>query len=321
MTHNIFSIRSCLSLIIGTTILLIFGGPVQATKDTKASAEKTEDIVVTGQKTRTEIIQELIANQFNVSRGGRHNGQYARFAAPICPSVGGIPEKQAAIMEDRIRDIAEVAELSVAPAKCRANLFVVAVDDGSKEIASLRKKSANLFNSLTHRERDKMMESNGPVYSWKATMAMSNGGQHSARVGTIDIISATLGAISVRGQRSHVKSKIKQTDFVGINYSYLLIENRALKDVSLNQLADYAALVSMIDIDINFETSPPANSILSLFSEAPADQSKPGSISEGDVLMLRGLYKVPANVKAPLQRSAMLHTIDKALKSEESSEK
>ncbi|GAB5488463.1 MAG: hypothetical protein Pars2KO_20330 [Parasphingorhabdus sp.] len=302
-------------------MLLTLGSPAQATKDTKAGTEKADEIVVTGQKTKTEIIQELIVNQFNISRGSRHSGQYARFAAPICPSVGGLPEKQAAIMEDRIRDIAEVAELSVAPAKCKANLFVVAVDDGSKEIESLRKKRANLFISLSHRERDKIMESDGPVYSWKTTVAMSNGGRHSAKAGTIDIMADSLGEISVRGQRSHIKSKIQQSDFVGINYSYLLIEKQALKDISLNQLADYAALVSLIDIDVNFDTPPPANSILSLFAGLPANQSNPGSISEGDMLMLRGLYKVPANVKAPLQRSAMLHTIDEALKSEDGSEK
>ena len=313
--------REPLSALIATSMLLAVGSAAQATKDSRTDAEQTDEIVVTGQKTRTEIIQDLIVNQFNISRGGRNNGQYARFAAPICPSVGGLPEKQAAIIEDRIRDIAEVAGLSVAPAKCRENLFVVAVDDGAKEIESLRKKRANLFNSLSHRERDKMMENGGPVYSWKSTVAMSNGGRHSARAGTIDIISDSLGPISVRGQRSHVKSKVQRSDFVGINYSYLLIENKALKDISLNQLSDYAALVSLIDIDVNFETVPPINSILSLFSKSPAGQGKLGSISEGDLLMLRGLYKVPANVKAPLQRSAMLHTIDEALKSEEKPEK
>lgn len=310
-----------LTVLIGTSLFLFPSVSVNATKDAKSGPDADAEIVVTGQKTKTEIIEELITNQFNISRGGKQNGQYARFAAPICPSVGGLPEKQAATMEDRIRDIAEVAGLSVAPAKCRANLFVVAVDDGAKEIASLRKKRGRLFSSLSHQQRDNMMESQGPVYSWKATQAMSNGSQHSARAGTIDIMADSLGPISVRGQRSHIKSKIQQTDFVGINYSYLLIENRALKDISLNQLADYAALVSLIDIDVNFEDAPPVNSILSLFSGSTDQVTKPSSISEGDMLMLRGLYKVPANVKAPLQRSAMLHTIDKALESKEKTER
>ncbi len=316
MKHQIFAHKTSLSLLMGASVLLTLGGPAQATKDTKTDAETTDEIVVTGLKTKTEIIQELIANQFNVSRGGKNSGQYARFAAPICPSVGGIPEKQAAMMEDRIRDIAEVAELSVAPAKCRANLFVIAVDDGSKEIESLRKNKSRLFGSMTHSERDKMMQSEGPVYSWKSTVAMASDSGRPARGGTITLMSPQ-GEISVRGQRTHVKSMVQQSDFVGINYSYLLIENRALKDISLNQLADYAALVSLIDIDVNFDKPPPANSILSLFAGTPTGQSKLGSIGEADMLMLRGLYKVPANVKAPLHRSAMIHTVREALKTPE----
>lgn len=314
--QNLLKSRHIGRTMLFTIAALVSTSPAAATQETKQSASPDDEIIVSGQKARTEIIRQLIVNQFNTSGGGNQNGQYARFAAPICPSVGGLPEKQAAMIEDRIRDIAEVADLLVAPAKCKANLFVVAVDDGAKEIETLRKRRGTIFTSLSHRERDKMVETGGPVYSWKATQAMSSDGRHSARAGTIDIMSDSIdGPISVRGQRSHVKSKIQQSEFAGIAFSYLLIENQALTGVSLNQLADYAAVVSLIDIDVKFETTPPPNSILSLFSETPTGQGKPGSIGEGDLLMLRGLYKVPANIKAGLQRSAMLHTIDAALDS------
>lgn len=297
-------------------MILSLSNPALATKDTKDKAAEVDEIVVTGQQTRTEIIQQLMVNQFNVSAGGRNSGQYARFAAPICPSVGGLSGEDSAKIENRIRDIAEIAELRVAADNCSPNLIVVAVENGADEIGSLRKKHHRVFNTMSHRERDKLIEDGGPVYSWKATQQMASDSIHPARAGTIVIKSAGGGSgpIIVRGQRTHVKSLIKKPEFAGIAYSYLLIENKALSGVSLNQLADYAAVVSLLDINVNFETAPPPpGSILSLFSESGTDQVPPQSISEGDLLMVRGLYKVPANVKAPLQRSAMLHTIDEAL--------
>lgn len=306
-----------LAAIVATSAVLSFSNPGLATKDTKDNINEPDQIIVTGQKTETEIIQQLITNQFNLSGGGKQTGQYARFASPICPSVGGLQKEQAALVEDRIRDIAEVAELLVAPDNCTANLFVVAVDNGADEIKALRKKRGRLFTSLSYSKRDKLVDGGGPIYSWKSTQRMASDSRHSARAGNYMIISDSLGPITATGQRSHVKSKIHLSEFAGISYSYLFIENHILSKVSLNPLADYAAVASLLDIDLNFDSAPPPpNSILSLFSDQQSGQSPPQSISEGDLLMVRGLYKVPANVKAPLQKSAMLHTIDKALESD-----
>lgn len=303
------------SLTLVTALMLSSGSAAVANQETAQSAKQKEEILVIGQKRQMAEFTNLIVNHFNVSNGGRHNGQYARFAAPICPSVGGLSIEDAGKIENRIRDIAELSGLRVAADNCSPNLIVVAIENGADEIESLRKKQHRVFNTMSHRERDKLVESGGPVYSWKATQQMASDSIHPARAGTIVMKSeGGSGPVIVRGHRTHVKSLIKKPEFAGIAYSYLLIENQALSGVSLNQLADYAAVVSLIDINVNFETAPPPpGSILSLFSEAQTNQVPPQSISEGDLLMVRGLYKVPANVKAPLQRSAMLHTIDEAL--------
>lgn len=292
--------------------------PALATKD---DSQDTKQIIVTGHKTTSESIRQIIVDQFNISNGGNQTGQYARFASPICPSVSGLPEEQASLVEDRIRDIAEIAELRVAADKCKANLFVVAVENGADEIGKLRKKRGRLFASLTHNQRDKLVENGGPVYSWKSTQRMASDSGRPARAGNYTILAGPMGPLKVKGQRSHVKSKFVQSEFSGISFSYLFIENRVLSEVSLNQLADYAAVVSLIDIDVNFKTTPPPpNSILSLFSNDQSKSSPPRSIGKGDLLMLRGLYKAPANMKAPLQRSAMLHTIENATKSPKNQE-
>ena len=296
--------------------------PAKATQEAPRSASQDEEIVVTGQKKKLAEFQNLIANHFRVSGGGRNNGQYARFAQAVCPSVAGLAERQSKAIEERIRQVAELAEIEVAKENCRPNIFVAIVEDGGSEIKLLRSKKARLFGSLTGREKDRIEQSGGPVYSWKATQTLGSDSRHSANAGSFAFQAGSngpgggvaLGGSSVNGQTTQVKSKISRSTVEGIGYSYLLIDSKALDGISAAQLADYAAMVTLIDIDVGNDTQVPNGSILSLFSETEDKSLNPASLSGGDLLLLRGLYKVPANVKASLQRSAMIHTMSEGLK-------
>lgn len=299
--------------------------PAKATQESEQSASLDNEIIVIGQKKKMAEFQKLIVNHFRVSGGGRHDGQYPRFAQPVCPSVAGLAERQSKAIEDRIRQIAEMAEINVAKADCRPNLFLAVVEDGGAEIKLLRSKKGRLFGSLTGRERDRIEQSGGPVYSWKATRTLGSDSGHSARAGSFSFMAggngagggAALGGAATNGQSTQVKSRISRSTVEGIAYSYLLIDSKALQGVSAAQLADYTAMVSLIDIEVDSSAQVPEGSILSLFMETEDKSLGPTSLSSGDLLLLRGLYKVPANVKASLQRSAMIHTMSEGLKNPE----
>jgi len=322
------SFRGTVFASLATATIVAISGPAVAKQQPDQLSAKDEEIIVTGQKHRLAEFRNLITNQFNVSGGSSNTGQYPRFSSPVCPSVAGLSERQSNAIEARIREIAEMAEIPVATAKCDPNIFVAVIEDGAAEIQLLRSKKSRLFASLTHSKRDAMEQSGGPVYSWKATQTIGSDTGHSAGAGSITLMadapggsnggsSAALGDMMVAGQRTHVKSKISKSTTEGIAYSYLLIESKALEGVSASQLADYAAMVSLIDIDVSSKSDVPTGSILGLFSNSDNKEDLPQSLSGGDLLLLQGLYKVPANVNAPLQRSAMLHTMQEASKSED----
>lgn len=299
--------------------------PAKATQETKQSASQDDEIVVIGPKKRMAEFQKLIVDHFRVSGGGRHDGQYARFAQPVCPSVAGLAERQIKAIEDRIRQIAEMADIEVGKEDCSPNIFLAIVDDGGSEIKLLRSKKGRLFGSLSASARDRIEQSGGPVYSWKATQTLGSDSRHGASAGSFTFMAGSngsgggpaLGGAQVNGQTTHVKSKIARSTTEGISYSYLLIDSKALPGISAAQLADYAAMVSLIDIEVGSDTQVPDGSILSLFSEIEDKSLRPTSLSGGDLLLLRGLYKVPANVNASLQRSAMIHTMSEGLKNPE----
>lgn len=321
------SLSSKIASLLGvfSVSLTAFATPVFANQETGQTANRTDEILVVGPKKRMAEFQKLIVNHFRVSGGGRNNGQYPRFAQPVCPSIAGLVERQSKAIEDRIRQVAEMAEIRVAKEDCRPNLFVAIVEDGGAEIQLLRSKKGRVFGSLTHSERDRIEQSGGPVYSWKTTQTMGSDSLYNAAGGTFSIMAGSngpgggpaLGGAQTNGQATQVKSKISRSTIEGISYSYLLIDSKALPGVSAAQLADYAALVSLIDIDVASDAQVPEGSILSLFGEFEDESLRPTSLSGGDLLLLRGLYKVPANVKATLQRSAMIHTMREGLENPE----
>ena len=299
--------------------------PAQAAQESKQSASQDDEILVIGQKKKMAEFRNLIVNNFRVSGGGRHDGQYARFAQPVCPSFAGLAERQSKAIEDRIRQIAEMAEIQEGKEDCSPNIFLAVVEDGGAEIKLLRSKKGRLFGSLSASARDRIEQSGGPVYSWKATQTLGSDSRHGASAGSFTFMAdangpsggVALGGAQVNGQRTHVKSKISKSTTEGISYSYVLIDSKALPGVSAAQLADYAAMVSLIDIEVGGDTQVPDGSILSLFSETEDTSLRPTSLSSGDLLLLRGLYKVPANVSATMQRSAMIHTMNEGLKNPE----
>ncbi len=306
------------SLVFSASIIALPNSEIAA-KEIGESNAQNEDIVVVGPEKQMAEFEKLITNQFNVTGGGRHNGQYARFAVPVCPSVSGLSDRQSRAIEKRIRQVASMADVPVAKEKCKPNLFLAVVKDGSSEIKTLRRKKSRLFGQMTHRERDKIEQSGGPAYSWKATATLSSDSAQSAKSGSYTLVAGegSIGAITAGGQRSHVKSKIARSTMEGIAYSYLLVDIEALNGISAAQLADYAAMVSLIDIEVGMDTEVPTGSILSLFSEIEDISLRPQSLSGGDLLLLRALYKAPANVKAPLQRSAMIYSMSEGLNNPE----
>ena len=278
----------------------------------------TSEIIVVGKKKQTEVFKEVIVGQFNASGGGRQDGQYARFASPICPSVAGFSERHNTEVETRIREIAVHAGIRVAPLDCMANLSVVAVENGPKAIRELRQKRRGVFASMRSFERDKLMASDGPVYSWKTIRTLSAEFKGDAKFGRVGLTAGigSNGMIEVGGQRTHTKSKLLQTTVEGIGHSYLLIENSGLSGITASQLGDYAAMMSLIDMKVSSKAPPMPGSILALFNDKEPED-RPKTVSASDLFLLSALYKAPRNLKASGQRSAMLHMIAKKLKNEQ----
>ncbi|WP_430427808.1 hypothetical protein [Parasphingorhabdus sp.] len=307
-------IKQNILMTMGATIagLTFLPAPSLATLTDPASSD--DDIVVIGGKTTKAAIAEFIQTTIATPKGGRHQGQYARFANPICPKVVGLSAANIDQVEKRMRGVALAADMKVAAEGCDPNVFVMVVADGNEAVSMLRKKKSRVFGGLSHPERARIAASGGPAYSWKRiqagsaeTRALQNSDE--TRILPVDSISKS----EVPMMNSNVKSRIKRTVQQSMTHSFLLLEKDALVDLTTVQIADYAAMRSYIDTRDSGDQTAPRYSILSLFDDAGANAATPVSASEMDLVLLSSLYNSPSDVSASMQSSAMLQRFEREL--------
>jgi hypothetical protein len=283
--------------------------PILAQSAENAEKPDGDDILVIGTKTIKEAVGDFIDTTVAGPKGGRNVGQYARFSAAICPKVFGFSQANDKAIEQRIRGVSLAADIRVGAEDCKPNVYVVVIDDGKSAITMLRKKHHRIFGALPIYKRDQLAESRGPVFSWKAIWTVSaNGTSIHTSDGGSSLASGTSGGLSddrFAASRTHVNSLIKQPVQEDMRASYLLLEKKALAGLTTLQIADYAAMHSLMETRADPDQDAAFFSILSLFKNKQAGRDIPDSISEWDLILLSALYSTPSDVRARMQRSAM----------------
>lgn len=284
---------------------------------TKNSAEKVgdnSDIVVTAPKSVKKIIARFIDSAMATPTGGKHAGQFARFSGAICPSVKGLSEQNNLQIEERIRNVALASDIAVGRENCAPNVHVNIVADGAEALSLIRKKRSDMFDSVPLYKRDLIAKSGGPAYSWKRLDTVSAEANVVQRPDNVtELPSDEPDKTYVPALYSNVKSRIKKTVKQQITRSFLLIEKDALVGLTTVQIADFAAMRSLIDSEQSTNSDTPSYSILSLFNDGNGPDDAPQSVSEMDLALLSSLYNSPSDVSASMQSSAMIHKMNKEL--------
>ncbi len=300
---------------LGLTIsgMALFPSPSVATLTDPQSSDA--DIVVTGNKTTKAAIADFIRTTIATPKGGRHDGQYARFSDPVCPHVVGLSEENSKQIEKRMRGVALAADMRVAGQGCSPNVYVMVVADGEEAMNLIRKKRSRLFGGMAHHERERIAKSGGPAYAWKRIQTGSAETSALQNSDEVTVLPTTGATTEVPVMNSNVKSKIKRTTQQTMTHSFLLLEKDALVDLTTVQIADYAAMRSYIDTKDSKSRQTPQYSILSLFDSSNSDEKTPSAVSEMDLVLLSSLYNSASDVSASMQGAAMAHRVEKELTS------
>ncbi|RYD63064.1 MAG: hypothetical protein EOP58_12100 [Sphingomonadales bacterium] len=283
--------KTFLSIALGLTALA--GGTAHA--QTTPQAQDEQGITVTGQRE----VPAKVARKFVTSVVTTFDGQLARYHSPVCPIVVGLPDQYGAMIVKRMQAVAEEAGAEVPGiGKCQPNIIIIVAADADKLVKQLRKQLPGMFSGLPTKELRRALR-DGPVHVWN-TIETQNEDGATAKSGGIDGGLGDAPTMQVKSV-SMINASVQQA----VIQSVVVIDDDALIDKSINQIAEYIAMRTLAG------ARPPspgneADTILTLFD--PAATPPPG-LTLVDRSYLEGVYHVRPLGRGVSQRAAIVKRI------------
>ena len=253
---------------------------------------RLEDVTVTGRPLET-LIREFVSE---VGEPNNRRG-LARWQNQICVGVANLRAEPAQYIVDRVSTVADDVGLTPGQPGCAPNVIIIASDRPAalaEELVRERRRAFRLGGTGMDRGSDALEEfvaSGAPVRWWQVSMPIdSETGGRAVRIpgecrGNCDSgVTASpqdyAPIISVFAA-SRISSQIVDALFRTV----VILDVDQVSHVTVQQLADYVAMITLAQIDPEADTSRYA-SILNVFNDPDA---APG-LTDWDQAYLRGLY-------------------------------
>lgn len=255
-------------------------------------------ITVTGEATDTQV--KNFVEAFAVAS---HADKLARFESPICPAALGLEGNLNRELEKRMRRVAAAAGLQVAKEVCKANVLVFVTADKKALIDSIRKARPRLFGGMTSGQINGLAASPDPALVWHVLETRGADGRTLADGGN-DRPEALYGVTS---------SRLLPQTRVDFGAAVVVLEANAIANLTLTQLADYAAMRAFAHTDPDLAERQSAPTILTLIADKKARRASPLSVTAWDLAYLKSLYGISNMLHAGAQRGELQQLMRKNL--------
>lgn len=240
------------------------------------------EIVVTG--SREEIRTELKGLLATTS------GQIARYDAPLCPRIIGFDPEYSAHLRDLILANAEAIGLPRGKPDCTTNAVIIFNDRPQELVAVLRERMHWLFGELSLPARDRITKPKRTSYAWRANYLGAADGravENAAGVlgGQLGEFFADVPTVRSFGTGSRIVLPVVQTTAT----AFLVLDITRTPGMSLQQIADFATLNLLLDLDHDAQDHARTDSILGLF-DAADPSTAPARMSAFDRALAKAVY-------------------------------
>ena len=256
-----------------------------------------EGLTITGRRL-DDVISDFVSE---ASAPVRRRG-LARWRDPVCVGVVNLRADAAAFIADRVTAVAADLGVDTGGEGCRPNIAVIATDDAGALAAALTEARRRAFRTgATGTDRGgaalrDFVETERPVRWWQTSLPIdSRTGQRAVRApgectGACGSIYDFAPVVVVDSA-----SLLRSTVIDNLQRAIVIIDVDDIQNVSLAQLADYVAMVSLAQIDPNAQTDSYA-SILNVFAMPDTAEG----LTEWDRAYLAGLYNSEQNLRSTI---------------------
>ncbi len=278
----------------------LLSAPMQA-QDPAGSARQDEPVTL-GDVTVTGRPLDQLINNFvvEVAEPNRHRG-LARWTERICVGVANLRPETAQVLADRVSTVASELGLDIGAPGCTPNILIVATDDGNalaRTLVEERGRAFRLGGAGMDRGGDALadfVQNPRPVRWWQLSIPTdSETGDMAVRLpgdcssgSCVDGASALLYAPQIS---TFAASRLRSQIVDNLSRAIVVVDVDEVSHLSITQLADYVAMVSLAQIDPNADTSAYA-SILNVMKNPDAA----AGLMDWDRAYLEGLYGAQRN--------------------------
>lgn len=279
---------------------ILFATALAATapQDQSAASAQAEPTRLADIEVRGRPLQSMIQNFVDEVALPHNNRALARWDSEVCVGVANLRPAPSEYLIDRISTIARDVGLTVGNPGCTANILIIATVDSNglaDRMVSNRRKTFITGSAGTDRGNRALRnfrETLRPVRWWQSALPIDSiTGERAVRISG-DCGSSCAGNAneSTSGQYApNIKiwgaARLQNQIVDNLTKSIVIVDVDLIQDISITQLADYIAMVTLAQIDPQADTSR-YSSVLNVFSQ----NNNADGITDWDTAYLRGLY-------------------------------
>jgi hypothetical protein len=281
-------------------IAALGGGTVAADPAPAPVPAARESATVTIEAQRHALEQQLDGFVDKITRDPRfHDQSVPRWRMPVCFAVAGLGTREALFVLARLQHVALSAGAHLASRGCQYNFYVVFTPEPDKVLQRAFHHHPGAFDRDQGMPAIRHFLSPGrpqAVRVWHNARAYS---PHGVSVG----IDSPCASFSLSNRQVPVNcgwdaSRVIRDVVFGFSLALVVVDTSFPKAANLGQLADFAAMVGLADVDVDVDLGD-VPSILRLF--ATAADTPPSGLTTWDQAFLRELYH--SDQSSPAQRS------------------
>jgi hypothetical protein len=221
------------------------------------------------------------------------NWSLARWHRPICPLVAGLPKSQGEAVLARVSEVLLKAGAPLDKGKCQPNLTIIVTAEPERLLRKWRERNSRLFAQGLAAQAKRFLETDRPARVWYNVAQLSADTMPAQSSSDPDMLGATnFAGLKTNNRARH--SRLEWNGLRSIDSAIVVIDATRATHLTPGQLADYAAMVGLTELDLGSKVGP-APTILRLFDTAPAES--PDGLSAWDQAFLEALYSTESRSK------------------------
>lgn len=248
-----------------------------------------------------------------VKRFGRPTtfDRLGRWRAPVCVKVDGLDPQHDRWVAARVGDIAESVGAPAETGPCTPNIIVLIFAPDAPVRAKIGKGAYSYLNATSkpvdRNQLDAFTRVDGaPAHLFYATGTASSATGATLTAGSSDTAQFSTGVGGAPVVHGGASRLVPMTE-PALARVFLVLDGARLKGKSLEQIAAYAAVVTLAEVRTDPPQTDPA-SITALFTDAP-----PPDLTLWDRAYLRALYAGNGQINLSMQQSVLADQLVKVV--------